>query len=149
MALLRFALPGLRNLRALAVGRRVAAERSLGQHDRELLLRHARPVPHAAGIHVYEGSARGGVEADTAALGAQACRAQLLERNARNVEIDRLAEHVLAELGHAARAPAQRRVGRRRTVSTNDPDRFLGADLAMTLTEQIEPTGVHISRCCI
>ena len=62
-------------------------------------LRHARPVPHAADVEMHEGRAGGRIEADAAALRPQAGLAQLLERHARNVEVHRLAEHVLADAG--------------------------------------------------
>src|SRR5262249_52104762 len=84
---------------------RLAVELTLRQDARELRLRHARPMAHTAGIHMHEGRARGGIKADTAALRPQAGFAQLLERHAWNVEVDRLAQHVLAELGDSARTP--------------------------------------------
>ena len=69
---------------------------AVGEHARQLVMRHARPVPNAAGVEVNERRARGRIEADAAALQAQAGKADLLQRHARNVEVHRVAEHVLA-----------------------------------------------------
>ena len=106
----------------------------------ELVVRHARPVAHAADVHVDEGAR---IEADAAALEPKACDAQLLDRNAGNLEVDRLAEHVLAELGDAARAPAQHRVGGRRAVRRDDVDRLLGLHLARNFPQDVEQLRVH------
>ena len=121
-------------------------ELTLRQHARELYLRHARPMPHAARIHVHEGGAGCRIKADATALGPQACFAQLLERHAWDVEIDGLAQHVLAELGDPARASPQHRVGFGRAVSADDPNRLFGADLAMYLPEQVDQMGIHRDR---
>ena len=66
-------------------------------HDaRKLRFRHPRPVAHAADVHVDEGRAGRGIEADAAALQAQAGLADRLELDVRDEEVDRLAVHVLA-----------------------------------------------------
>ena len=67
----------------------------------QLVVGHARPVADAAGIEMDEGRSRGRIEADAAALQAQAGEADLLERHVRNVEVHGVAEHVLAEARHA------------------------------------------------
>jgi hypothetical protein len=76
-------------------------------------------------------------------LGAQAGGPQLVERYAGNVEVDRLAEHVLAVLGDAAGAPAQHGIGVGRAIAADHPDRLLGADLAMNLPQKIDQMGIH------
>ncbi len=53
---------------------------------------------------------------------------------------------MLAGLGHAARAPAQHRVGFRRAVAADDPDRLLGARLAMDFPKEVDHVGVHLDR---
>ena len=103
-------------------------------------------MAHTAGVHVHEGRARGGIKADAAALRPQAGFAQLLERHARNVEVDGLAQHVLAELGDSARTPPQHRVRFGRAVSADDPDRSFAAGLAVDLPQEIDQMRVHRSR---
>ena len=77
------------------------------EHLGELVMRHARPVPHAADVHMHERPAGARIEADAAALQAQARGAQIVELGVRNEEVDRLADSVLAVLRDAARAAAQ------------------------------------------
>ena len=103
-------------------------------------------MAHASGVHVNERRARCGIKADAAALRPQAGFAQLLERYAGNVEVDGLAQHMLAELGDPARAPPQHGVGLGRAESAYDPDRFLGADLAMNLPQEVDQVGIHPDR---
>jgi len=100
-------------------------------------------MPHAAGIHVHERRAGGRVEADAAALQAQADGAQLVERHAGNVEVRGVAEHVLAEAGDAVAVPAQHRVGFRRAVAAHDPDRLLRSGLALHLPKKIDEVRIH------
>ena len=107
---------------------------------RELVMRHARPVAHRADVDMHE---RARIVADAAALQPQARDAQLLDRNAGNLEVDRLAERVLAELGDAARAPAQHRVGGGRAVGRDDVDRLLGLNLARDFPQDVEQLRVH------
>ena len=70
----------------------------------QLIVRHARPVPDGAGVHVHEGRAGGRIETDAAALQPKTNLADLLERHAGNEEVHRLAIDVLAELRDAIRA---------------------------------------------
>ena len=77
----------------------------------KLRVGHAGPVPHAAGIQMNEGRAGGRIEADAAALQAQARMADVLQRHAGNVEIHCVPQHVLAVARHAGGAAAQHRVG--------------------------------------
>ena len=74
----------------LAVGRNMDGA-AVREHLGELIMRHARPVAHAADVEMHEGRARARIEADAAALQAQARGAQILERHARDEEVDRLA----------------------------------------------------------
>src|SRR5205823_13631330 len=101
---------------------------------------------HAACSYVKAGGAGCGRTTAATALGPQACFAQLLERHAWDVEIDGLAQHVLAELGDPARASPQHRVGFGQAVSADDPNRLFGADLAMYLPEQVDQMGIHRDR---
>ena len=70
----------------------------------QLIVGHARPVPDVAGIEMDEGRSRGRIEADAAALQPQPGKADLLQRHVRDVEIHRVAQHVLAEAGHARKS---------------------------------------------
>ncbi len=116
---------------------------AVGEDAGELVAGHARPVADAAGIHVHEGRAGGRIEADAAALHAQPGDTQIRKLGAGDVEIDGLAQHVLAETGDAAAALAQHRVGLRRAIGGDDGDRLLGADFAVNLPQQIEQLRVH------
>ena len=57
---------------------------AVGEHAGQLVVRHARPVPDAAGVEMDERRAGGRIEADAAALQAKPGGADLLERHARN-----------------------------------------------------------------
>jgi hypothetical protein len=103
-------------------------------------------MAHAAGIEMHERRAGSGIKAYAAALSAQPGRPQLIERHSGDVEIDRLAEHMLTELGNSVRALAQRRVRGRRAVSTDDPDRRFGSEFVMDLPQKIDQVGVHLGR---
>src|SRR4051812_14113541 len=85
------------------------------------------------------------VIADAAALQAHRGGAERLERNAGDVEVDGLAERVLAVSRHAAfgAAAAEHVVGGGRAVAADDLDRFLGSDLLIDLPEQIDLFPVH------
>ena len=111
---------------------------AVGEHADQLLAGHARPVPHAAGVHVHERRAGGRIEADAAALQPQADDAQLSQRHAGNIKIHGVAEHVLAEAGDAVAAPPQHGVGFRRTIAAHDPDRLLRSGLALHLPDQVD-----------
>src|SRR5947209_3050767 len=50
---------------------------------------------------------------------------------------------MLAGLGNAAGAPAQRSVGRWRAVAADDPDRPLASDFALNLPQEINQMRVH------
>jgi hypothetical protein len=110
----------------------------------ERLIVHAWPVAHAAGVQMHEGGARGRIEADAAALQAQAGGANFRQRHARNVEVHRMAERVLAVTGHAGRAAAEHGVGAGRTVGGDDVDRLLAVDVAVDLPEDVEQATIHL-----
>ena len=136
---------GLGQLIALqrrAVGRNVDGA-AVREHAGELVMRHARPVPDAAGVQMHEGRAGGRIEADAAALQAQAGEADLLQRHARNVEVHRMPQHVLAEARHAGGAAAEHRVGGGRAVGGDDLDRLLAVDVAIDFPEDVEQATVH------
>src|SRR5260370_3650645 len=105
-------------------------------------------MPHTAGVQMYEGSARCRVKSAPTALRPQARFAQLLERHARDVEIDRLAQHVLAELGDPARAPPQHRVGLGRAVSAHDPDQLDAAAALERSEEHTSELQSHLNLVC-
>ena len=117
---------------------------AVGEHAHQLLVGHARPHPHAAGIHVDERRAGCRIKADAAARKPQADLAQMFEVNAGNVEIHGAAEHVLAESRHAGRAVAQHGVGLRRTIAAHYPDRRRVAGLALHLPHQVDQVRVHV-----
>src|SRR5207245_8588503 len=81
---------------------------------------------------------RGRIESDAAALGAQARFPQLLERNAWNVEIHRLAQRVLAEFGDAARSPPQHRIGGGRAISADHPDRLIRVEFPAHFPDEVD-----------
>src|SRR5262249_52003685 len=103
-------------------------------------------MAHAGRIQMHERRARAWIKTNSAALRAQPRSAQLIERNAGNVEIDRLALRVLAELGDPAGFLAKRRIGGRRTIAAHDPDRLFGPDLPMHLPEEVDQMRVHVGR---
>ena len=72
-----------------------------GNRRDELVAGHARPGAHAAGVEVDEGRDGIRVVADAAALQPHADRADASDRHVRQIEVHRLAEHVLAVLGDA------------------------------------------------
>ena len=132
-------------LRHLIAGQRRAVRRqmhgaAIREQLDELLARHARPGAHVADVEMHERRARGRVVADAAALQPHRGLAELLERNAGDVEVDGLAERVLAVARDAGAlaAAAEHFVGAGRAVAADDLDRLLGADLLIDLPEQID-----------
>src|SRR5216683_6773593 len=113
------------------------------EHLGELIVRHSRPVPNAAGIEMDEGRSRCRVEPDAAALQAKPGEADLLKRYVRNVEIHGVAEHVLAEAGYPRRSAAQHGVGRGGAVRRDDLDRLLAVDVAVDFPEDVEQMTIH------
>src|SRR4029078_7383518 len=95
----------------------------------QLLARHARPGPDIADVEMHERRARYGVVANATALQPHRGLAELVERNAGDIEIYRLAEGVLAVAcdAGALAAAAEHLVGAGRTVAAECGDRFLGA----------------------
>src|SRR5437588_6149771 len=104
----------------------------------ELVMRHARPVPDAAGVEMHERRAGGRVEADAAALEAQAGEANLLQRHARNVEVHRMPQHMLAEACHTGGAATEHGVGGGGAVGGDDLDRLLAVDVAINFPEDVK-----------
>ena len=116
----------------------------IGKYLGELIVGHRRPVTDAAGIEMDEGRSRGRVEADAAALQAQARIANLFKRYARDKEIHGVAEHVLAVARHArGTAAAEHGIGGRGAVGGDDLDRLLAVDVAIDLPKDIEQMGIH------
>ncbi len=111
----------------------------------QLVVGHARPVPHMSGVEVNEGRARRGVESDAAALQAKSGKTDFFERHAGNEEIHRVAEHVLAESRDAGvcGAAAKHGIGGRGAVGGDDFDRLLGVDIAVDLPEDVEEMTIH------
>src|SRR5262249_13267889 len=105
------------------------------EYAHQFLMRHARPHTNAAGIHVYERRSGGRIEPDAAALQPQADLAQMFERHAGDVEVERVAEHVLTKARYAAAAPPQHRIGLRCAVAADHLDRLVGAGLALNLPD--------------
>ena len=116
---------------------------SIREHPGELILGHARPVTDAAGIEMDEGRSGGRVEADAATLQAEPRGTDLLQRHVRDVEVHRMAEHVLAEAGHTGRAAAQHGVGGGGAVGGDDLDRLLAVDVAVDFPEDVEQMPIH------
>ena len=116
---------------------------SVREHPCQLVVRHARPVADRAGVEMDEGRARGRIEADTAALQAEACGANVFERYAGNVEIHRVAKHVLAKARHAGRTAAEHGVGGGGAIGGDDIDRLLAVDVAIDFPEDVEQTAIH------
>ena len=119
---------------------------AVGEQAHQFLAADARPVADIADVHVDEGRTRGRIIADAAALHLEADIAQLLQRHAGDVEIHRLAEHVLALLRHAPGAAAQHGVGRRRAITADDLDVARGAAFAIRLPDQVKQARVHLDR---
>ena len=113
------------------------------EYPGQLVVGHARPVADAAGIEMNERRSRGRIETDAAALQTKPGGTDLLERNVRNVEIHRMAEHVLAEAGHAGGAAAKHGVGGGRAVGGDDLDRLLAVDVAVDFPEDVEQVTIH------
>ena len=133
-------------LQRTAIGRQVDGT-SIREHPGELIVGHARPVTDAAGIEMDERRSRGRVKADAAALQPEPRGADLLQRHVRNVEIHRVAEHVLAEARHAGRAAAEHGVGGGGAVGGDDLDRFLAVDVAVDFPEDVEQMPIHRGLC--
>lgn len=129
----------------LAVGRQMQ-RLAVREQRHQLAAAHARPRADVADVEMHEGRARLGIVADAAALHLERGRAQLRQRHAGNVEVHRLAEHVLALLGDARRAAAQHGVGGRRAIGGDDVDVVARADGAVDLPHQIEQARVHVGR---
>ena len=110
----------------------------------QLLARHPRPGADIADVEMHERGARGRIETDAAALRLHGGCAENVQRHARDVEVDGLAERVLAEFCDALAAAAQHVVGRRRTVAADDVDRLFGADVAIDLPQEIDLLRVHL-----
>ena len=119
---------------------------AVGEHREKLLAVHARPVPDIADIHMHEGRTRTWIVADAADLHLQPDGPQLGEFHVRQVEIHRLAEHVLALLGDAVAAFAQHRVRRRRPVGGHDVDVVARARSAIDLPDEVEQPRIHLGR---
>ncbi len=115
----------------------------VGEHADQLLAGHARPMPHAAGVHVHERRTRSRIKADAATLQAQADDAKLFECNAGNVKVHGVAEHMLAEARDAAAPLPEHGVGFRRTVTAYDLDRRLRSGLPLHLPNEIDEVRVH------
>ena len=107
---------------------------------------HPRPGAHRADVEVDERAVGLRVPADAAALHLHADRPDLVDRDVGEVEVHRLAEHVLAVLGHRAGAAAQGGVGLGRAVGRDDVDGVLRADGAVGLPHHVEQARVHLGR---
>src|SRR5690606_3051519 len=105
---------------------------------------HARPMAYVADIHVDEGRAGGRIVADAAVLHLQPDLAQLGERYVRQVEVERVAQLVLALLGDAAGTAAQHLVGRRRTIAADDVDVVARAGSPVNLPHEVEQARVDL-----
>ena len=117
---------------------------AVGEDLLELRGRHPRPGANGAGIEVDEGAARGRIVADAADLVLHRGFAQQLERDAGNVEVHRLAVHVLRILGDAGGFGAQHAVGFGRAVGRDDVDRLAGVDLLVDQPEEVEEGRIHL-----
>ena len=115
----------------------------VGKYLGELIMVHPRPVTDAAGVEMDERRAGGRIETDAAALQPQPGIPDLLERDARNEEIHRMAEHMLAEARDARRAATEHGVGGGRAVGGNDLDRLLAVDVAIDFPEDVEEVTIH------
>ena len=135
----RFGIAG----QGAAIGGKVKRAAARENAD-QLLARHARPHADAAGVHVDKRRAGGRIVADAADLHAEADFAEFRQRNAGNVEVHRLAEHVLAVLGDGLGAAAQHGVGVRRAIAADNVDWARGARRLIDLPEQVEQVRVHL-----
>ena len=113
------------------------------EHPGKLVVVHARPVTDAAGIEMNERRSRGRIEADAATLQTKPGVANLLQLHVRDVEVHRMAEHVLAEARHARGAAAEHGVGGRGSVGGDDLDRLLAVDVAVDFPEDVEQVTIH------
>src|SRR3569833_1755932 len=93
LATLDFGLRDIVSLQRMSIGGEMD-RLAVWEHARELVVRHARPVPDVAGVEMHEGRPGFRVEADAAALQAKPGKTNLLKRHAGNEEIHRMAEHV-------------------------------------------------------
>ena len=117
---------------------------AVGEDLDQLLTAHPRPVPNRAGVHVNEVGGR--IEADATHLSAQADGAELGYRHAGDEEVHRLALHVLAVLGDALRALAQRAIRGWRAIAANDADMLVGPALLINRPDEIEELRIHLGR---
>jgi hypothetical protein len=117
---------------------------AVGEDARQLVMRHARPVTDAAGVEMHERRAGGRIEADAAALQAQAGKADLFQRHAGNEEVHRVAEHMLAGASDAGRAAAEHGVGGGGAIGGDNLDRRLAVDVAIDLPEDVEQATIHV-----
>ena len=129
-------------LQRVAVGGDVHGA-AVRKHPRQLVVGHARPVPDRAGVQMDEGRAGGRIEADAAALQTKAGGADIFQRHARNVEVHRMAQHVLGKPRHAGRAAAEHGVGGGGAVGGDDIDRLLAVDVAVDFPEDVEQATIH------
>ena len=116
---------------------------AIREHPGELVVGHARPVPDAAGIEMHERRSGGRIEADAAALQAEPREADLLQRHVGNVEVHRMAEHMLAEACDARGAAAEHGVGGGGAIGGDDLDRLLAVDVAVDFPEDVEEATIH------
>jgi hypothetical protein len=106
------------------------------------------PVPHSAGIDVNE--IRRGVEADTPQLQRSCGASKVIELDARQPDVDRLAVHVQAARRHASNGSPARsklRVGVRRPIPRDDVKGPVGLERAAKLVQQVEQfrvDGLHL-----
>src|SRR6266702_980343 len=82
-------------------------------------------------------------EPEVAALEPEAGGPDLLEWHVRDVEIHRVAKHVLAEARHARRAAAEHGVGGGGAVGGDDLDRLLAVGVAGDFPEDVEEVTIH------
>ncbi len=108
--------------RAAACRRRHMQRLAVGEQRDQLPAAHLGPVADIADVEMHEGRSGRRIVADAAALHLEADLAQPLQLDVGDVEIHRLAEHVLALLGDALAAAAQHRIGLRRAVAADDVD---------------------------
>ncbi len=118
----------------------------IGEQPHELVARHARPGADRSDIEMHEGRVRVWIEADAATLQAHPDLADSRRGHVGQVEVHRLAEHVLAVLGDGARAAPQHGVSVGRAIGGHDVERLLGAELALHLPDDIEQARVHADR---
>src|SRR6266446_10375398 len=118
---------------------------STREHAGELIVTHARPMPHTADIKMHERRSRGRIVAHAPTLQTQACIPQLLQGGARDKEIHCLAQGMLAELRHAAAAPPQHGVGSWGAVAADHVDGPVAPDLTRHLPDHVKQTRIHMN----